>query len=132
MPLQGILFATLPGIYALVIGQVLNGFSSAVFGVMMPVVVADLTQRTGRFNLTLGALGMAISIGASLSTFLGGLTATAFGGRIAFLGLAFAGLLGVVLLWIGLPETRPLLESFCRYADDCNIYVRSQRAGERV
>ena len=21
---------------------------------------------------------------------------------------------------------------FCRYADDCNIYVRSQRAGERV
>ncbi len=22
--------------------------------------------------------------------------------------------------------------SFCRYADDCNIYVRSQRAGERV
>ncbi|MGB5218552.1 MAG: reverse transcriptase domain-containing protein [Smithella sp.] len=22
--------------------------------------------------------------------------------------------------------------AFCRYADDCNIYVRSQRAGERV
>ena len=21
---------------------------------------------------------------------------------------------------------------FCRYADDCNIYVRSQAAGERV
>ena len=21
---------------------------------------------------------------------------------------------------------------FCRYADDCNIYVRSRRAGERV
>ncbi|MBY4679138.1 reverse transcriptase domain-containing protein, partial [Marinobacterium arenosum] len=21
---------------------------------------------------------------------------------------------------------------FCRYADDCNVYVRSQRAGERV
>ena len=21
---------------------------------------------------------------------------------------------------------------FCRYADDCNIYVRSERAGERV
>ena len=21
---------------------------------------------------------------------------------------------------------------FCRYADDCNIYVRSQKAGERV
>ena len=22
--------------------------------------------------------------------------------------------------------------TFCRYADDCNIYVRSKRAGERV
>jgi hypothetical protein len=106
VPVQGILFATLPGIYALVVGQVLNGFSSAVFGVMMPVVVADLTRRTGRFNLTLGALGMAISIGCSLSTFLGGLTAAAFGGKAAFLGLALAGLLGVLLVWIGLPETR--------------------------
>jgi len=114
VPLQGILFATLPGIYALVIGQALNGFSNAVFGVMMPVVVADLTRRTGRFNLTLGALGMAMSIGCSLSTFLGGLTAAAFGGRIAFLGLAFVGLLGVVLLWIGLPETRPVLEKAAR------------------
>ncbi len=109
VPLQGIIFATLPGIYALGIGQVLNGFSSAVCGVMMPVVVADLTQRTGRFNLTLGALGMASSIGASLSTFLGGLTAAAFGGRIAFLSHAFAGVLSVVLVWIGLPETRPLV-----------------------
>jgi MFS family permease len=108
VPVQGILFATLPGIHALVVGQVLNGFSSAVFGVMMPVVVADLTRRTGRFNLTLGALGMAISIGASLSTFLGGLTAAAFGGKAAFLGLALAGLFGVLLLWIGLPETRLL------------------------
>ena len=109
VPLQGVLFATLPGSYALVIGQVLNGFSSAVFGVIMPVVVADLTRRTGRFNLTLGALGMAMSIGASLSTFLGGLTAAAFGGTIAFLGLACAGLIGVVLLWSSLPETRPVV-----------------------
>jgi MFS family permease len=108
VPVQGVLFATLPGLYALAVGQVLNGFSSAVFGVMMPVVVADLTRSAGRFNLTLGALGMAMSIGASLSTFLGGLTAAAFGGKAAFLGLAFAGLLGVLLLWIGLPETRPL------------------------
>jgi len=27
-------------------------------------------------------------------------------------------------------ESRSL--AFCRYADDCNIYVRSQAAGERV
>jgi hypothetical protein len=25
-----------------------------------------------------------------------------------------------------------MIHRFCRYADDCNIYVRSHRAGERV
>jgi MFS family permease len=108
VPAQGIFFAMLPVPYALVICQVLNGFSSAVFGVMIAVVADDLTRGTGRFNLTLGALGMAIAVGASLSTFFTGLMITAFGSRIAFLGLALAGVLGVLLLWIGLPETRPL------------------------
>jgi TctA family transporter len=47
----------LPGAYALLICQVLNGFSSAVFGVVMTVVAADLSRGTRRFNLTLGVLG---------------------------------------------------------------------------
>jgi len=107
VPIQGMLYATLPGVYALLICQVLNGFSSAIFGVVMTVVAADISRGTQRFNLTLGALGVAISVGASLSTLLAGLIATAFGGTAAFLGLASFGLLGVLLLWIGLPETRP-------------------------
>jgi MFS family permease len=107
MPIQGVLYAMLPGVYALLICQVLNGFSSAIFGVVMTVVAADLSRGTQRFNLTLGVLGVAISVGASLSTLLAGLIAAAFGGTAAFLGLALFGLLGVLLLWIGLPETRP-------------------------
>jgi hypothetical protein len=51
-------------------------------------------QRTGCFNLTLGALGVAISVGASLSTFFTGISAAAFGARMAVLGLALAGLCG--------------------------------------
>jgi predicted MFS family arabinose efflux permease len=57
VPLQGVLYAMLPGAYALLICQVLNGFSSAVFGVVMTVVAADLSRGTRRFNLTLGVLG---------------------------------------------------------------------------
>jgi hypothetical protein len=30
------------------------------------LVIADLTKGTGRFNLTLGAIGTAVGIGASL------------------------------------------------------------------
>jgi hypothetical protein len=75
----------------------------------MTVVAADLTRHTGWFNLTLGALGVAIAIGASLSTFFGGILAALFGADVAALGLALVGLCGFVLLWIGMPETRAQL-----------------------
>jgi len=104
-PLQGLLFTILSGPYALVICQVLSGFSGAVFGVMMTVVASDLTRGTRRFNLTLGALGVSISIGASLSTAFAGIVAGAFGGEVAYLALALVGLCGLLLLWFGMPET---------------------------
>src|SRR6185312_10046294 len=55
VPIQGVFYATLPGVYALLICQVLSGFSSAIFGVVMTVVAADISRGTQRFNLTLGA-----------------------------------------------------------------------------
>ena len=106
LPLQGLFYATLPGVYALVLCHPLNAVSGAIFGVTMTVVAADLTRRTGCFNLTLGALGVAMSVGASLSTFFTGISAAAFGPRGAALCLALVGLGGVLLLWAGMPETR--------------------------
>ena len=106
LPVQGFLYAALPGVFALVLGNLLNGVSGAIFGVTMTVVAADLTRRTGGFNLTLGALGVAISVGASLSTFLTGISAALFGARMAVLGLALVGLCGLLLLWARMPETR--------------------------
>jgi MFS family permease len=106
LPLQGLLYATVGGPYALVLCQVLNAISGAVFGVMMTVVAADLTRGTGWFNLTLGALGVAIAIGASLSTLITGLLAAAFGPGTAALGLALVGLCGLALLFAAMPETR--------------------------
>ena len=106
LPVQGFLYAALPGVFALVLGNLLNGVSGAIFGVTMTVVAADLTRRTGGFNLTLGALGVAISVGASLSTFFTGISAALFGARMAVLGLALVGLCGLLLLWASMPETR--------------------------
>ena len=107
LPLQGLIYATLPGPVALTISQALSGASGAAFGVMMTLVAADITRGTGRFNLTLGVLGVAISVGASLSTSFAGILANSFGDRSAFIGLALAGLCGVLLLLVGMPETRP-------------------------
>jgi MFS family permease len=105
LPVQGLLYASWPGPYAVVIGQILNGMSSAVFGVMMTLVAADLTRGKGQFNLALGTLGVAISIGASVSTFLTGITAAMLGARAAYAGLMLAGLAGFLLLWLRMPET---------------------------
>jgi MFS family permease len=106
IPLQALLYATLPPVPALVSGNLLNAFSAAIFGVTMPVVAADLTRQTGGFNLTLGALGVAISVGASISTFFTGFSVALFGVREAALGLGLVGLCGLLVLWIGMPETR--------------------------
>jgi MFS family permease len=107
IPVQGFAYAVLPGPFALVFGNLLNAFSAAIFGVTMTVVAADLTRRTGGFNLVLGALGVAISIGASLSTFCTGLAAAMFGARVAALGLALLRLCGLLVLRAAMPETRP-------------------------
>ena len=97
-------------------GNLLNAFSAAIFGVTMTVVAADLTRETGGFNLTLGALGVAISIGASLSTFCTGISVALFGVRGAALSLALVGLCG----------TSPPLDGDARDAPDtsCGECVR--------
>ena len=62
------LLATVTDPYMLVAVQLLDGVAAAVFGVMVPLVVADVSRGTGRFNLSQGIVGTATGIGASLST----------------------------------------------------------------
>ena len=46
--------------YLLVAVQLLDGISAAVLGVMVPLIIADLTRGTGHFNLAQGVVGTAI------------------------------------------------------------------------
>ncbi len=105
VPLRGVLLAFSTQPETVVLFQVLDGASAAVFGVLLPLVVADITQGTGRFNLCMGAIGLAIGAGATLSTTLAGFAADYFQVRGALLGLAGAGFMSVLLLWLFMPET---------------------------
>jgi predicted MFS family arabinose efflux permease len=87
--------------------QILDGITAAVFAVMVPLVVADLTRGTGRFNLGQGILGTATGIGASLSATLAGYLTDRFGSAAAFSSLAVVALVGLTLVWLLMPETRP-------------------------
>ena len=108
--LRGILFAAVANPYALVAVQLLDGVAAAAMGVMVPLIVADVTRGTGRFNLALGFIGSAVGIGASASTTLAGYLSDHYGSAIAFFGLAGIGAAGLVLALAALPETKQLAE----------------------
>ena len=110
VPLRGLLFALLPGAWPLAVFQALDGVSAAVFGLMLPLIAADVTQRTGYLNLAIGALGLASGLGATFSTVLAGWIAERFGTPVMFLCLAGAGASAVALLWMAMPENRPALQ----------------------
>ncbi len=105
LPVQGLLYGIIPDPFVIVLGQAVSGISAAVFGVIMPLVAADLTRKSGRFNLLMGALGCAMALGAAVSTTLGGVIVDAFGDRAAFLCLAGIGMAGALLLLLAMPET---------------------------
>jgi MFS family permease len=107
LPLRGLLLAVLPGAWPLVVGQTVSGVSAAVFGVLLPLLAADLTLGTAHFNLCMGILGLAMYLGAAVSTTLSGGVADDAGMPAAFLLLAAIGLLGFVVVWLAMPETRP-------------------------
>jgi MFS family permease len=74
---------------------------------MVPLVTSDIAGRSGHFNLSLGFIGLAIGIGATISTTLAGWVGDRFGDPEAFLGLAAVGLLATLLIGFVMPETRP-------------------------
>lgn len=107
LPLRAALFAFVSDPYVLVAVQILDGLSGAALGVLVPLIVADVTRGTGHFNLALGIVGTATGIGGSLSTGFAGYMADTFGSAVAFLSLGLVALMGLLLVWLHLPETRP-------------------------
>jgi MFS family permease len=105
-PLRGMLLAVTTDPSLVVLFQLLDGLAAACFGVMVPLVTADVAGRSGHLNLALGFVGFAMGIGATLSTIVAGWIADHYGDPAAFVTLALAGLAGLVLVWLAMPETR--------------------------
>jgi MFS family permease len=106
LPIRGGLFAVANDPSLIVLVQILDGVAAACLGVLVPLVTSDLTGRSGHFNFALGCIGLAIGIGATVSTSLAGSIADRWGEPIAFVGLAAAGLAATMLAWGAMPETK--------------------------
>lgn len=106
LALRGCLFSVTTDPSMLVVIQALDGITAAVFGVMVPLIVADITYGSGHFNLAQGVVGTATGIGASLSPALAGFASDHFGHDTAFMGLAAVAMIGLVVIWALMPETK--------------------------
>jgi MFS family permease len=107
LPIRGIFFATVHDPYVLIAVQVLDGITAAVLGVMVPLIIADLTRGTGRFNLGQGIIGTTVGIGAALSTTLAGYITDRFGSASAFFELSAVAIVALTAVLAFMPETLP-------------------------
>jgi len=103
---RGAIFAVTSDPYLLIAAQLLDGISAASLGVLVPLIIADVTRGSGHFNFAQGLIGAAVGIGASFSTTLAGFIADTSGAAITFLLLACVGVTGLAFVFTVMPETR--------------------------
>jgi predicted MFS family arabinose efflux permease len=106
LPVRGVLYTLTGNTIALVAIQILDGVGVGIFAVVSVLVIADLTQGSGRFNLTLGAISTAVAIGASLSQVIAGSIVHHFGSNAGFIFLAAIAAAALGILYFFMPETR--------------------------
>jgi MFS family permease len=97
--------------------QILDGIGAGTFGTMYILVTSDISGGTGRFSLILGMTTAAMSIGGTVSGYLGEALAQDMGYKQAFFILAIMSAVPALSYMFFMPETLP--ES-----------VRSQAAGD--
>jgi MFS family permease len=106
LPIRGVLYTLTSNALGLVAIQILDGVGAGIFGVVSVLVIADLTQGSGRFNFTLGAIATAVGVGASLSQTIAGAIVHHFSFDAGFLFLAAIAVAAFGILYFFMPETR--------------------------
>lgn len=115
LPLRALLSAYTTDPWVLILAEVMDGVSSGLIGVAVPVVVADLTWGTGRTQTALGALNTIQGVGGALSGLFGGTLVTWLGWQGAFFALAVPAAAAAILV-LGIPETHRDLTGSVRQA----------------
>lgn len=106
LALRGALYTFSDNAFWLVGVQLLDGIGAGIYGALFPIVVADLTRGTGRFNVSQGAVATAHGLGAALSATLAGVIIVSAGYSAAFLTLSGIAAAGFALYFFAMPETR--------------------------
>ncbi len=106
LAVRGLLYLVVHSPAGLIALQVLDGVGAGVFGVMLTLMISDLTRGSGRFNFALGIGAVAVGSGAALSNLVAGTIAQASGYATSFVVLTGVAAAALALFAFGMPETR--------------------------
>lgn len=106
-PVRAALLAFTDDFAFLLIAQLLSGITGAIIGVLMVLVITDLTAGSGRFNLAQGVIGAMNGMAASASTLFTGYFFQGFGSWTGFMTIAAVAAAATALIWAFLSETKP-------------------------
>jgi MFS family permease len=107
LPVRALLYTFSDNAFWLIGVQLLDGIGAGIFGAITPLLIADLTRGTGRYNLAQGAVATVQGIGASLSGLAAGVIVDHFGYSAAFLTFGLAACAALAALFMAMPETAP-------------------------
>ncbi len=107
LPLRGLLFVFVGSPVGIVLVQALDGIGAGVFGIIAPLIAADLMRGTGRINFAQALVALATGLGGAASNLGAGLIVGAFGYPAGFLALSAVAVIALATLALGVAETRP-------------------------
>ncbi len=102
LALRGVAFTWFESVPLLLAAQTLDGISTGIWDVLVPLILADLVVGSGRYSMSRGVLGTVQGAGGSLSNVVAG-TLVTIGGYAT----AFAALSGFAALAFGLVALLP-------------------------
>jgi MFS family permease len=105
LPIRAVLYTLSDNSFWLIGVQVLDGVGAGIFGVLAPLVIADIMRGTGRYNLAQGAIATMVGIGASLSGLVAGIIVDHFGYSATFLTFRAAAAVALIVFALAMPET---------------------------
>ncbi len=105
LPVRAVLYTFSDNSAWLIAVQLLDGVGAGIFGVITPLLIADLMRGTGRYNVAQGAVATLQGIGASCSGVVAGVIVDRAGYSAAFLGAALVAAVAFVVLLAWLPES---------------------------
>ncbi|MEM6762665.1 MAG: MFS transporter [Pseudomonadota bacterium] len=105
LPIRAVLYTLTDQSVFLVLIQALDGVANGIFAIIFLLVISDVTNGTGRFNIVQGALATLVGIGASLSNLLAEQIVQLFSYDAGFFFLGAVAAAGFLVFVLFMPET---------------------------